>query len=121
MFTVNPRPAEEVSSCVRTLLPYHELPAALVVGTGKFHLKKTVLTLYATGGDQHQIFSTYVEGAAGESDLLVSQLSPSDFQNITTAFKQLIAGFLSRDDREEFLLPDTDLTSSTFRKGQSND
>lgn len=48
-------------------------------------------------------------GAAGESDLLVSQLSPSDFLNITTAFKQFIAGFLSRDEREEFL-PDHDLT-----------
>jgi len=40
---MNPRPAEGVSSCIRKLLPKNELPVALVVGTGKSHLDKTVL------------------------------------------------------------------------------
>ena len=100
---MNPRPAEGVSSCIRKLLPNHELPAALVVGTDKTYIKITRLKLYPTGGDQHQIFSAYAREAAGESDLIVSQLSPSDFLNTTTAFKQLITGFMSRDDREHFL------------------
>ena len=40
---MNPRPVEGVSSCVRVLLPNIELPAALVVGAGNFHLDKTSL------------------------------------------------------------------------------
>jgi len=36
---MNPRPAEGVSSCIRKLLPNHELPAALVVGTDKSYIK----------------------------------------------------------------------------------
>ena len=40
---MNPLPAEGVSSCIRKLLPNNELPAALVVGRGWFHLDKTGL------------------------------------------------------------------------------
>jgi len=46
---MNPRPAEGVSSRVRELLPNHELPAALVVGTGKFHLDKASLNGVSQG------------------------------------------------------------------------
>jgi hypothetical protein len=49
----------------------------------------------------------------------VSQLSPSDFLNTTTAFKQLITGFVSRDDREQLLFPSNDLTKSIPGKGKA--
>ena len=49
----------------------------------------------------------------------MSKLSPSDFLNTTTAFKQLIAGFMSRDDREQSLLPGGDLTQSISGKGKA--
>lgn len=46
---MNPRLVEGVSTCVRVLLPNIELPAALVVGTGNFHLDKTSLNVILQG------------------------------------------------------------------------